>query len=85
MTAQSGAGARRAKCKSRNVEGGQTTPLCRSVVDGLDFDRTFAQQSLRDIERLEQVCAAWLGYPLERPIAFICGRCLSRLSASGAM
>jgi len=53
------------------VEAGQIMPLSPERETILDFDRAFAQQSLRvDIERLERICATWLGYPLERPIAF---------------
>jgi AraC-like DNA-binding protein len=71
MTAQSGAARVVQNGTPATWKAGQIMPLSPERETLLDFDRAFAQKSLRvDIERLEQVCAAWLGYPLERPIAF---------------
>lgn len=50
---------------------GQTMPLSPGRDTVLNFDRAFAQTSLRvEIERLERMCARWLGHPLERSIQF---------------
>lgn len=50
---------------------GQTMPLSPGKDTLLDFDRAFAQTSLRvDVARLEAACARWLGHPLDEPIQF---------------
>lgn len=50
---------------------GQTMPLSPGRQTLLRFDHAFAQTSLRvDVDRLERICSALLGYPLERPLAF---------------
>lgn len=50
---------------------GQTMPLSPGLDTVLSFDRDFAQHSLRvEIDRLEAMCARWLGHPLAAPLQF---------------
>jgi AraC-like DNA-binding protein len=71
MSASSGAASVDQNHRKSLWRAGQTMPLSPGRDTVLSFDRAFAQTSLRvDIDRLERMCAAWLGHPLERPIAF---------------
>ena len=48
---------------------GQTVPLSADLATQLSFDRDHAQNTVRlDIEKLEALCARWLGRPLEQPL-----------------
>jgi AraC-like DNA-binding protein len=50
---------------------GQTMPLSAGLDTQLRFDHAFMQKSIRiDIDKMELLCARWLGYPLERPLRF---------------
>jgi AraC-like DNA-binding protein len=50
---------------------GQTVPFSAGFDTQLSFDRAFVQKSVRlDVDRLETLCARWLGHPLERPLRF---------------
>ena len=50
---------------------GQTVPLSADLATQLSFDRDHAQNTVRlDIEKLEALCARWLGRPLEQPLRF---------------
>jgi AraC-like DNA-binding protein len=50
---------------------GETMPFSANFDTKLWFDRAFVQQSVRlDMDRLEAVCARWLGYPLEERLRF---------------
>jgi AraC-like DNA-binding protein len=69
MSASSGQAAVRQGGRAATWRVGQTMPLSPDRETLLDFDREFAQTSLRvDIDRLETQCAAWLGHPLDRPL-----------------
>ncbi|MGQ7932356.1 helix-turn-helix domain-containing protein [Paraburkholderia sp. D1E] len=71
MSASSGAASVDQNGRIASWRAGQTMPLSPGRETVLKFDGAFAQTALRvDIDRLERMCAAWLGYPLERPIAF---------------
>lgn len=49
----------------------QTLPFSAGFDTELDFDGAFEQRSVRlDAEALEQLCARWLGHPLEQRIRF---------------
>jgi AraC-like DNA-binding protein len=49
----------------------QTLPLSPGLHTRMEFDGRFAQTSVRlDIQRLEALCARWLGRPLEQPLRF---------------
>jgi AraC-like DNA-binding protein len=46
-------------------------PLSAGLDTQLRFDHAFVQKSIRiDIDKMELLCARWLGYPLERPLRF---------------
>jgi AraC-like DNA-binding protein len=48
---------------------GQTVPFSPDIESRLDFDRAFAQTSVRlDIARIESMCAGRLNHPLDRPL-----------------
>ncbi|MGE0747059.1 MAG: AraC family transcriptional regulator [Rhodospirillales bacterium] len=50
---------------------GQTMPLSAGFDTRLRFDRDFVQAGLRlDHDRLEALCARWLGRPLDAPLRF---------------
>jgi AraC-like DNA-binding protein len=50
---------------------GQTVPLSADCDTQLWFDAAFVQKSVRlDVNKLEVLCARWLGHPLERPLRF---------------
>jgi AraC-like DNA-binding protein len=50
---------------------GQTIPFSAGLDTQLWFDRAFVQKSVRlDVDKLETVCARWLGRPLEQPLRF---------------
>ena len=50
---------------------GQTMPLSAGFDTQLWFDRAFTQKSVRlDTDKLEALCARWLGRPLEQPLRF---------------
>jgi AraC-like DNA-binding protein len=50
---------------------GQTVPLSAGIGTDLQFDGMFCQNGVRlDPERLERLCASWLGRPLDRPLRF---------------
>ena len=50
---------------------GQTVPFSSGLDTTLDFDCGFLQKSVRmDAQRLETLCARWLGRPLTRPLRF---------------
>ncbi|SOE92627.1 transcriptional regulator, AraC family [Burkholderia sp. D7] len=71
MSASSGAASVDQNGRKSSWRAGQTIPLSPGRDTVLRFDHAFAQTSLRvDVDRLERMCAAWLGHPLERPIAF---------------
>lgn len=50
---------------------GQTMPFSAGLDTKMSFDKAFAHKGLRlDIEKLETLCARWLGHPLEEPLRF---------------
>lgn len=50
---------------------GQTVPFSAGFATRLWFDRAFVQKSVRlDVDKLETLCARWLGHPLEQPLRF---------------
>jgi AraC-like DNA-binding protein len=50
---------------------GQTLPFSAGFDTRLWFDRAFAQKSIRlDQDKLETLCARWLGRPLDQPLRF---------------
>lgn len=50
---------------------GQTMPFSANFDTKLSFDRAFLQESVRlDMDRLEMLCARWLGRPLEERLRF---------------
>jgi hypothetical protein len=50
---------------------GQTVPFSAGLDTRLWFDTTFVQKSVRvDVDRLEMLCARWLGRPLDQPLRF---------------
>jgi AraC-like DNA-binding protein len=50
---------------------GQTVPFSAGFDTQLWFDRAFVQKSVRlDVDKLESLCARWLGHPLEHPLRF---------------
>jgi AraC-like DNA-binding protein len=50
---------------------GQTLPLSAGLSTQLEFDKHFAQRSVRlDIDRLETLCARMLNHELDRPLCF---------------
>jgi AraC-like DNA-binding protein len=71
MSAAAGAASVDRSHRTAEWRRGQTIPLSPGQDTRLSFDRAFAQSSLRvDVERLEQMCAQWLGHPLDRPLSF---------------
>jgi len=71
MSAVSGAASVVQGGRSSSWRAGQTMPLSPGLSTTLGFDRAFAQSALRvEIDRLESMCARWLGHPLERSIRF---------------
>jgi AraC-like DNA-binding protein len=71
MSASSGAAEVLQGRRTSTWRAGQTMPLSPGRDTMLSFDRGFAQTSLRvEIDRLERMCARWLGHPLERSIQF---------------
>lgn len=71
MSASSGAANVVQNHQSSSWRAGQTMPLSPGKDTILDFDRAFAQTSLRvDVSRLEAMCTRWLGHPLDGPIQF---------------
>jgi AraC-like DNA-binding protein len=50
---------------------GQTVPFSAGFDTRLWFDRAFVQKSVRlDVDKLETLCARWLGHPLDQPLRF---------------
>jgi len=50
---------------------GQTMPFSAGLDTRLWFDRAFVQRSVRlDPDKLESLCARWLGHPLKEPLRF---------------
>jgi AraC-like DNA-binding protein len=50
---------------------GQTMPFSAGFETRLRFDPAFLQRSVRlDPDKLESLCARWLGHPLEEPLRF---------------
>jgi len=50
---------------------GQTMPFSANFDTKLSFDRAFVQKSVRlDMDRLEALCARWLGRPLDEQLRF---------------
>lgn len=50
---------------------GQTVPLSPWASTLLDFDRSFAQRSVRlDVDRIERLCAGYLNRPLDAALRF---------------
>jgi AraC-like DNA-binding protein len=50
---------------------GQTVPFSAGRDTRLRFDAAFAQRGLRvDVDRLETLCARWMGRPLDEPLRF---------------
>ena len=50
---------------------GQTLPFSAGRYTQLRFDPAFVQKGLRlDLDKLETLCARWLGYPLEEQLQF---------------
>jgi AraC-like DNA-binding protein len=50
---------------------GQTLPFSAGQETRLRFDAAFLQKGLRiDADRLEQLCARWIGRPLDTPLRF---------------
>lgn len=50
---------------------GQTVPFSAGLNTRLWFDGAFAQKGVRlDLDKLETLCARWLGHPLEQPLRF---------------
>ncbi len=50
---------------------GQTIPLSAGCDTQLWFDAAFVQKSVRlDMNKLEVLCARWLGHPLDQPLRF---------------
>lgn len=50
---------------------GQTIPFSAGLHTQLRFDQLFVQKSVRlDVDKLETLCARWLGHPLEAPLRF---------------
>jgi AraC-like DNA-binding protein len=57
--------------RSAEWRSGQTMPFSAGFDTKLRFDRAFAQNSVRlDQDKLETLCARWLGRPLEQPLRF---------------
>jgi AraC-like DNA-binding protein len=66
-------GAAAARQGSRRIEWrrGETVPLSAGLGTDLGFDTEFEQTTVRlDIDRLEALCARWLGRPLEQALHF---------------
>lgn len=50
---------------------GQTLPFSAGIDTELWFDEAFVHRGMRiDAQRLENLCARWLGHPLTRPLRF---------------
>ena len=50
---------------------GQTVPFSAGLDTQLRFDRSFVQKAIRlDVDKLETLCARWLGHPLDAPLRF---------------
>lgn len=50
---------------------GQTMPFSAGIETQLWFDKTFVQRGMRlDVDKLENLCARWLGHPLTQPLRF---------------
>jgi len=50
---------------------GQTIPFSAGLDTQLWFDQAFVQKSVRlDVDKLETLCARWLGHPLQQPLRF---------------
>jgi AraC-like DNA-binding protein len=50
---------------------GQTVPFSAGLDTQLQFDGAFVQKALRlDVDKLETLCARWLGHPLREPLRF---------------
>ena len=66
-------GAASARQENRTAEwgAGQTMPFSAGFETQLSFDRAFFQKSIRlDLDKLETLCARWLGHVPKRPIRF---------------
>jgi AraC-like DNA-binding protein len=50
---------------------GQTVPFSAGLNTLLSFDHAFVQRAVRlDVDKLETLCARWLGHPLQEPLRF---------------
>jgi AraC-like DNA-binding protein len=50
---------------------GQTVPFSAGFDTQLRFDGAFVQKAVRlDVDKLETLCARWIGHPLDRPLRF---------------
>lgn len=68
--AQGGASTSQEK-ESAEWRRGQTIPFSAGLHTRLRFDQVFVQKSVRlDVDKLETLCARWLGHPLEEPLRF---------------
>src|SRR6516225_8187408 len=66
-----GAASTTQECRTAEWKTGQTMPFSANFDTQLWFDGTFLQKSVRlDVERLEALCARWLGHPLEERLRF---------------
>jgi AraC-like DNA-binding protein len=68
-----GSGAASTLQEGRNAEWrqGQTMPFSAGLQTKLSLDQRCMQKCVRlDTEKLEQLCARWLGRPLEQPLRF---------------
>jgi AraC-like DNA-binding protein len=71
MGCESGAAAATQERCSAEWKKGQTMPFSAGLETRLWHDRAFVQRSVRlDIDKLEALCARWLGYPLDQPLRF---------------
>jgi AraC-like DNA-binding protein len=71
MGCNSGAAATVQENRSAEWSKGQTVPFSAGFETQLWFDRAFVQRSVRlDTDKLEALCARWLGHPLEQPLRF---------------
>jgi AraC-like DNA-binding protein len=71
MRSDRGAASTRQENRTAEWGPGQTMPFSAGFDTQLWFDRAFFQKSVRlDLDKLEMLCARWLGHPPKRPIRF---------------
>lgn len=76
VSANSGAALVQQGYRSTSWRTGQTVPIARAADTRIEFDSEFTQLALSiEMGRLENMCAQWLGHPLERPIQFALEPC----------